>query len=340
MSKKPRKPKTAPSSVCRVNKNANYTVMSNYHLRSTNLSLKAIGLLSKVLSLPENWDYSIAGLTSICKEKETAIKAALDELKEWGYLTVTKLMPNQTESGRIEYVYDFYEYSEKDKPDANQGEDTEDEDGDVSTVSVKKAPQGAGKQGIEILPLEILPVEKQAIENQGQLNTKDKIQRNQILSDQVPINQSPSDSETAVENVERQTDGSTDGYISEKRIYTEVVKANIDFDYFAAWLRDEEEAEEIVQMMVRQICSRKKTERICGEDYPREIVKSAMLKVDVSVLQNALEQIRHTDGVQNFERYLISTLFNEANGKRFKENATDRWADYAVKRDFGGLYGD
>ena len=61
----------------------------------------------------------IAGLTSICKEKETAIKAALDELKEWGYLTVTKLMPNQTESGRIEYVYDFYEYSEKDKPDAD-----------------------------------------------------------------------------------------------------------------------------------------------------------------------------------------------------------------------------
>ena len=152
MSKKPRKPKTAPSSVCRVNKNANYTVMSNYHLRSTNLSLKAIGLLSKVLSLPENWDYSIAGLTSICKEKETAIKAALDELKEWGYLTVTKLMPNQTASGRIEYVYDFYEYSEKDKPDADQGDDTEDEDGDVSTVSVKKNHKQAENPSVSQAP--------------------------------------------------------------------------------------------------------------------------------------------------------------------------------------------
>lgn len=101
--KKTKKVKTTPSSVCRVNKNANYTVMSNYHLRSTNLSLKAIGLLSKVLSLPENWDYSISGLTAICKEKETAIKAALDELKHWGYLNVTKLMPNETNSGRIEY---------------------------------------------------------------------------------------------------------------------------------------------------------------------------------------------------------------------------------------------
>ena len=201
--KKSKKNKTTASSVCRVNKNANYTVMSNYHLRSTNLSLKAIGLLSKVLSLPENWDYSISGLTAICKEKETAIKAALDELKHWGYLVVTKLMPNETNSGRIEYVYDFYEYSEKDTPDADQNDDdTYDEDGDVSTISVKKAPQGAEKQGIENLPLEILPIEIQAVENQGQINTKKKIKKNQILSDQVSINQSPSDSEKAVENVE------------------------------------------------------------------------------------------------------------------------------------------
>ena len=335
--KKTKKNKTTASSVCRVNKNANYTVMSNYHLRSTNLSLKAIGLLSKVLSLPENWDYSISGLTAICKEKETAIKAALDELKYWGYLVVTKLMPNETNSGRIEYVYDFYEYSEKDTPDADQNDDdTYDEDGDVSTVSVKKSPQGAEKQGIENLPLEILPIEIQAVENQGQINTKKKIKKNQILSDQVSINQSPSNSEKAVENVESQTDGLIDGYISEKEVYTDVVKTNIEFPYFAEWLGDEEEAEEIVQMIVRRICSRKKTERICGQDFPREVVKSAMLKVDINVLENAIEQMKRTDNVRNYESYLISTLFNEANGKRFKENAEGRWAEYAVKRDFGG----
>ncbi len=334
--KKTNKTKTTPSSVCRVNKNANYTVMSNYHLRSTNLSLKAIGLLSKVLSLPENWDYSISGLTSICKEKETAIKAALDELKNWGYLTVTKLMPNQTQSGRIEYVYDFFEYSEKDTPDANLNSDTEDEDGDISANagrSVKKASQGAEKQGIENLPLEILPVEIQAVENQGQLNTKKKIKKNQIPSNQVSIHQSPSGSEP---DVESRTDGSTDGYVSEKEVYADVVKRNIDFDDFAEWLGDCEEAEEIVQMIVRQICSRKRTERICGQDFPREIVKSAMLKVDETVLQNAIEQIRHTDNVRNYESYLISTLFNEANTRHFKENAEERWAEYAVRRDFGG----
>ena len=102
------KAKISPSSFCRVNKNGNYTVMSNYHLRSPNLSLKAVGLLSKVLSLPDDRDYSIAGLVSICREKETAVKSALDELKHWGYLTVTKQMPNKTESDRIEYVYNLY----------------------------------------------------------------------------------------------------------------------------------------------------------------------------------------------------------------------------------------
>ena len=310
--KKTKKVKTTPSSVCRVNKNANYTVMSNYHLRSTNLSLKAIGLLSKVLSLPENWDYSISGLTAICKEKETAIKAALDELKHWGYLNVTKLMPNETNSGRIEYVYDFYEYSEKDTPDA----DRDDDDTYAKVSSVRKAPQGAEKQGIENLPLEILPIEKQAVENQGQINTKKIINNNQIRSDQVSIDQSHSD--------------------SEKEIYTEVVKTNIDFPYFAEWLGDEEEAEEIIQMIVRRICSRKKTERICGQDFPREVVKSTMLKVDINVLENAIEQMKRADNVRNYESYLISTLFNEANGKRFKENAEGRWAEYAVKRDFGG----
>ena len=152
MAAKQKRTKTTPSSVCRVNKNTNYTVMSNYHLRSMNLSLKAIGLLSKVLSLPAEWDYSISGLTSICKEKETAIKAALDELKFWGYLKVTKLMPNETASGRIEYVYDFYEYSEKDKPDSDQNtDDTYGADGDAgetAAVSQKSAKQGTGKQGI------------------------------------------------------------------------------------------------------------------------------------------------------------------------------------------------
>ena len=72
--------------VMRVEKNRNYTTMSNYHLRDTSLSLKAIGLLSKILSLPEDWDYTVAGLAAICKEGRDAIQSAIKELEAAGYI--------------------------------------------------------------------------------------------------------------------------------------------------------------------------------------------------------------------------------------------------------------
>lgn len=96
-------------SVVRVVKNQNYTVMSNVHLREKEMSLKAKGLLSVVLALPDNWNYSISGLVSICKENETAIRSALNELKDFRYLEVIKKTSDKTESGRFEYEYIFYE---------------------------------------------------------------------------------------------------------------------------------------------------------------------------------------------------------------------------------------
>lgn len=340
MAAKTKRTRTVPSSVCRVNKTENYTVMSNYHLKSKNLSLKAIGLLSKVLSLPDDWDYSISGLSAICKEKETAIKAALDELKEWGYLVVTKLMPNETESGRIEYVYDFYEVSEIDKPDAEQGNDkqpikkgsTPKAKADATTTPQK---QGVEKQGIENLPLEILPLEIQAVENQGQSKTNNKINNNKILRNKQSIDQSACKENKQVKADDPSEDRLIDRRSYEFKAYSDLVKSNIDFIDFADWLENEEEAEEIVQMIVRQICSAAPYERICNQQFPREVVKSAMLKVDNNVLTNAISQISHANSIQNYEKYLISTLFNEANGKTFKENAESRWADYAVKRDLG-----
>lgn len=95
-------------SVFRVNKTKDYTVMSNHHLRDNALSLKAKGLLSMMLALPDDWDYSVNGLVAICKEDVRAVKSALAELKEHGYLVVTKLYPNG-ERKRIEYVYDIFE---------------------------------------------------------------------------------------------------------------------------------------------------------------------------------------------------------------------------------------
>lgn len=115
--------------VMRVHKTKDYTVMSNTHFREREMSLKAKGLLSLMFSLPDTWDYSVAGLVAICKENETAINSTLKELKKFGYLSVTKLMPNQTESGRIEYVYDIFE-----KP--------------TETENLPKEKQGVENQGV------------------------------------------------------------------------------------------------------------------------------------------------------------------------------------------------
>ena len=95
--------------VFKVEKTKNFTIMSNHHLQNKNLSLKAKGLLSYMLSLPSDWDYSLAGLVANSKESKTSIRNTLNELKENHYLSITKLYPNQTESKKIEYIYNIYE---------------------------------------------------------------------------------------------------------------------------------------------------------------------------------------------------------------------------------------
>lgn len=85
------------SSVVRVHKTADFTIMSNHHLRNIELSLKAVGLMSKLLGLPDDWCYSIAGLVKICKEGETAVRAALHELIDEKYVYVEKLPPNYSQ---------------------------------------------------------------------------------------------------------------------------------------------------------------------------------------------------------------------------------------------------
>ena len=90
--------------VFRVEKTKNYTVMSNYHLRDPTLSCKACGLLSKMLSLPENWDYTTRGLAAICKDGVGSIGSALKELEDAGYLVRRQLRDDHGRMGSIEYT--------------------------------------------------------------------------------------------------------------------------------------------------------------------------------------------------------------------------------------------
>lgn len=98
----------------RVHKSGEFTVMSNHHLRDSEMSLKAKGLLTIMLSLPKEWDYSVAGLQTLSKDGKDSTTNALLELETLGYLTRTK---QTTEAGRFNgYRYDIYEKPQTEKP--------------------------------------------------------------------------------------------------------------------------------------------------------------------------------------------------------------------------------
>ena len=135
--------------VFRVNKTAGYTVMSNFHLRDKRLSLKAKGLLSLILSLPDEWNYTIGGLVAICIEREVAVKTALNELKRNGYLRIDKMKPCKENGGRYEYIYNIFE-----QPVEIQG------------VEI----QGVENQPLEIQPLENIPLYKETNQSNTDLS--------------------------------------------------------------------------------------------------------------------------------------------------------------------------
>ena len=312
------KAKTANSSVCRVHKNANYTVMSNYHLKSRNLSLKAIGLLSKVFSLPDDWDYSIAGLTCICKENETAIKSALNELKEWGYLTVTKLMPSETKSGRIEYVYDFYEYSEKDtlsrESSSIQKAHTKKQEVDflpLETSEITSIKQEVEKQEVENLPLEILQVEFLSTENQVQLNTKESTTKKQ--STNYLINQSLTDDEIDKMKCE------IENRIGYKRLvsnYGDIVDGIVDI------MLDVYSSTGIVQ--------------ICNQAKPIKLVQRVFDKLDEVTVEYVLDCFNTASSqrrIGNIKQYLLTALYNAP-------MTSDIYYKAEVNYDYGGTEND
>lgn len=103
--------------VIRVQKTSNYTVMSNRHFKEKSMSLKAKGLLSLMLSLPDDWDYTVSGLVAICKEGTKAVQSTLSELEEFGYLKRTRA---HGDKGLFEYIYDIYEQPQAGSPQTEE----------------------------------------------------------------------------------------------------------------------------------------------------------------------------------------------------------------------------
>ena len=260
--------------VFRVERTSDYTVMSNYHLRDKRLSLKAKGLLSQMLSLPEDWDYTLAGLCYINRESKDAIRTAIHELERARYIRRRQT----TDSGGkfAGNVYTIYE-----RPQGPpSGEPSSEKPSSGNPTTGKPMPEKPTQRNIE----------KQ---NTDQQNT-----------DSIPFRGSaaepPEPKRTETSPAERMEE------------YRALIRDNIQYSLLAAQNpEDADLLDEIVELMTETVCARRRTTRVCGSDFPAEVVKSRLLKLDAEHIRFVLKCLReNTSKIKNIKQYLLATLYN------------------------------
>lgn len=264
--------------VCRVEKNKNYTTMSNYHLRDPNLSNKARGLLSTMLSLPDNWDYTTRGLAKICKDGVDGITAQLKELEQYGYLIRNRIRDT---SGRIiDMEYIIYE---RPHPAST----------DTEKPDMVKPDTGLPRP-----------------ETPAQINI-DKRSTDETITDLSSTHSIPSDETrpsvlAALEAKRKETE------YRDTEVYREIIKENIGYDYLMSDLPyDHDRLEEILELLVETVCSTKKYIRVAGSDYPAEVVRSRLLKLDMEHIKFVFDCLKeNTTKIRNIKQYLLTTLYN------------------------------
>jgi len=270
-------------SVFRVEKSKGYTVMSNNHLRNHALSLKAKGLLSQMLSLPDDWDYTLQGLAQINKESIDAIREAVRELERAGYI---KRSRERDERGCLRgTVYTIYEQPHT--------EPTPEEPAQALPAS-------------ENPTLEKPMLDKPTLENPMQLITKgrnkEKQNTDQSITDSIPFPSGFPDV-TAQKRTEAKE--------SFER-YRDLILENIDYDVLASDPHvDREQLDEIVDLVQETVCSTRSRIRVAGNDYPAEVVRSKLLKLNsehIRFVTDCLKQ--NTTRIRNIRQYLLAALFN------------------------------
>ena len=270
-------------SVFRVEKNKGYTVMSNHHLRNHTLSLKAKGLLSQMLSLPDDWDYTLQGLAQINKESIDAIREAVRELERAGYI---KRSRERDERGCLRgTVYTIYE-----QPHAEPAPEEPTQE----------------KPALDNPTLEKPMLDFPTLENPMQLNTKgknkEKQNTDQSITDSIPF---PSGfQETPVQK-------RTEAKESFER-YRNLILENIDYDVLASDPHvDREQLDEIVDLVQETVCSTRSRIRGAGNDYPTEVVRSKLLKLNGEHIRFAMDCLKqNTTRIRNIRQYLLAALFN------------------------------
>mgnify|MGYP007076254485 CR=1 FL=1 len=265
--------------VFRIEKTRDYTVMANHHLRNTALSLKAKGLLSLMLSLPEDWDYTTKGLARICRDGVDSICATVRELEDAGYIIRERVRNANGRLGSIEYTILEQPRPPEPKPGKPERE---------NPVQVKP-----------VLDSPVLGKPEQ--ENPAQLNIQE--QSKEILS---------TDSTKSFPSFPHKGKPIQESGMERRETYRERIMTNVDYDYLVGYTEvDRARLDELVGLMLDTVCSTKSTIRVAGEELPAEVVRSRLLKLTGAHLLYVLDRIReNTTDVRHVKPYLLTALYN------------------------------
>ena len=268
--------------VFRVERTGDYTVMSNFHLKDKRLSLKAKGLLSQMLSLPDDWDYTLSGLSYINRESKDAIRSAVNELETAGYIR-----RRQTTDASGKFAANEYTIFER----PIEGEPMLDKPSSENPITVNPS-------AVNPLP-----------ENPTQLNTKKSNTQKQNThgsnTDSIPFR------ETAAA-IPPERKGRDAMSVTEIENYRELILENIEYDClkqrYPLYLDD---LNEIVELLVETVCARRKNTRIAGSDFCHEIVRSRLLKLNAEHIRMVLNGLKeNTTKIRNIKQYLLTSLYN------------------------------
>ena len=267
--------------VFRIEKTKDYTVMSNHHLRNTELSLKAKGLLSLMLSLPEDWDYTMRGLSRICKDGIDSIRVGVQELEAQGYLVRQRVRLPNGQLGSVEYTI-----LEQPRPPQPKPE--------IPTLEKPMLENPTQVKPILDSPMQEIPTQlNKDILNTNLSNTDES---NPILSNPpTPVG----------------TRMGKDG-METREIYRQIILENIDYEILAADPQvDREQLDEITEIILDTVCTSRKTVRISSDDFPAEVVKSRFLKLNASHIQYVMSCMKeNTTRIRNIKKYLLAALYN------------------------------
>ena len=283
--------------VFRVERNRGYTVMSNHHLRNKELSLKAKGLLSQMLSLPEDWDYTLAGLSLINKEKIDAIREAVRELERAGYIVRSRERDAKGRLRGAEYVI----YEQPQPPTS-----------DLPTLENPTLDNPTQEKPTLEKPTQENPTQLNKDISRTDLPKKDQSSTDLSSTDSIPIlspDPSPLGRMAAGPPERKRKEAATQSAVE---IYRETIMENISYDILVTDSQvDRDRLDELVDIMLETVCTARTTVRIAGDDYPAELVKSKFMKLDSEHIRFVLDCMReNTTKIRNIKQYLKAALFN------------------------------